>query len=163
MSSGNLATRWSHYGPEFQSILRIVAALLFILFGMTKLFAIPYGIPPLGHAAIPLTQPWFAGVIECFGGALLLLGLFTRPVAFLCSGEMAVAYFQVHAHMGFWPMKNGGMPAVLYCFLWLYFSSAGAGAWSLDALRQPRPQEGRKFESTMRGPTSKLPGTTSAR
>jgi putative oxidoreductase len=163
MSSGNLVTRWSGLGPELQSVLRIVAAAFFILFGMTKLFAFPYGIPPLGHAASPFTLAWFAGVIEVFGGALLLLGLFTRPVAFLCSGEMAVAYFQVHAHMGFWPMKNGGMPAVLYCFLWLYFSSAGAGAWGLDSWRHPHARARTNFESTVRGPTSNLPGTTSVR
>ncbi len=70
-----------------------------------------------------------------FGGALLLFGLFTRPVAFLLSGEMAVAYFQFHAPLGFWPNMNGGVAAVLYCFVWLYFSAAGAGPWSLDAKR----------------------------
>ncbi len=75
-------------------------------------------------------------VLELFGGALLLLGLFTRPVAFLLAGEMAVAYFQFHAPKGFWPIVNGGMPAVLFSFLWLYFSAAGAGPWSLDALRR---------------------------
>ena len=80
-------------------------------------------------------QPWFGGVLETFGGGLLLLGLFTRPVAFILSGEMAVAYFQFHFPKGFWPTMNGGMPAVLYCFLWFYFSAAGAGPWSLDAKR----------------------------
>jgi putative oxidoreductase len=74
-------------------------------------------------------------VLEVFGGALLLLGLFTRPVSFLLAGEMAVAYFQFHAPRGFWPTLNDGVPAVLYCFLWLFFSAAGAGPWSLDARR----------------------------
>jgi putative oxidoreductase len=76
-----------------------------------------------------------AGALELLGGILLLLGLYTRPVAFILSGEMAVAYFQAHFSKGFWPMANGGLPAVLYCFLWLYFSAAGAGAWSLDSRR----------------------------
>jgi len=80
-----------------------------------------------------MSQIWIGGVLELVGGALLLLGLFTRPVAFLLSGEMAVAYFQFHAPQGFWPTLNGGVPAVLYTFVWLYFSAAGAGPWSLDA------------------------------
>ena len=78
-------------------------------------------------------QIWFGGFLEVVGGALLALGLFTRPVAFLLSGEMAVAYFQFHAPGGFWPAVNGGTAAALYCFVWLYFSAAGAGPWSLDA------------------------------
>jgi putative oxidoreductase len=80
------------------------------------------------------------GMLELFGGGLLLLGLFTRPVAFLLSGEMAVAYFQFHAPKSFWPTVNGGVAAALFCFLWLYFSAAGPGAWSLDAMRQRRKQ-----------------------
>ncbi len=75
-----------------------------------------------------------AGALELIGGTLLLLGLFTRPVAFLVSGEMAVAYFMGHAPQGFWPILNEGAPAVFFCFLWLYISSAGPGPWSLDAL-----------------------------
>jgi putative oxidoreductase len=82
-----------------------------------------------------LSQAWVGGILEVFGGALLLVGLFTRPVAFLLSGEMAVAYFQFHFPQGFWPTTNGGVPAALYCFVWLYFSAAGAGPWSLDAKR----------------------------
>jgi len=81
------------------------------------------------------SQIWFGGFLEVVGGALLALGLFTRPVAFLLSGEMAVAYFQFHAPGGFWPVLNGGVSAALYCFVWLYFSAAGAGPWSLDARR----------------------------
>jgi putative oxidoreductase len=82
-----------------------------------------------------MSQLGLGATLEVFGGALLLLGLFTRPVAFLLSGEMAVAYFQFHFPQNFWPVMNGGVPAVLYCFLWLYFSAAGAGPWSLDAKR----------------------------
>jgi putative oxidoreductase len=82
--------------------------------------------------------PGIAGALEVFGGLLLLVGLFTRPVAFLLSGEMAVAYFHGHAPQGFWPVLNQGTDAVFYCFLWLYFSAVGAGPWSLDALREPR-------------------------
>jgi putative oxidoreductase len=87
-----------------------------------------------GTAAFP-SEIWVGGALEVLGGALLAVGLFTRPVAFLLSGEMAVAYFQFHAPNGFWPVLNGGMAAVLYCFVWLYFSAAGAGPWSLDAWR----------------------------
>ena len=83
-----------------------------------------------------MSQLWIGGVLETFGGLLLLVGLFTRPVAFLLAGEMAVAYFQFHAPNGFWPTMNGGSAAVLYCFVWLYFSAAGAGPWSLDAMRR---------------------------
>jgi len=75
-----------------------------------------------------------AGVLEVFGGALLLIGLFSRPVAFILSGEMAVAYFQAHYPRGFWPVLNGGEPAILFCFVFLYLAAAGAGPWSIDAL-----------------------------
>ncbi len=100
-----------------------------------KLFALPMGMPPDGSTAPLFSQMGLAGVLETFGGALLLLGLFTRPVAFVLAGEMAVAYFQVSAPLGFWQIMNGGVTTVLYCFLWLYLSAAGAGPWSLDALR----------------------------
>jgi putative oxidoreductase len=121
--------------PQLLSVLRIVAAFLFIQYGSMKLFGWPVAMPG-GRTAVLLTQVGIAGVLEVFGGGLLLLGLFTRPVAFLLSGEMAVAYFQVHAPQGLWPLVNQGLPAVLYCFIWLYFSAAGAGPWSLDALRK---------------------------
>ena len=92
--------------------------------------------PPNGGTAAFGSQIWIGGALEVFGGALLLVGLFTRPVAFLLSGEMAVAYFQFHFPRGFWPVVNMGVPAVLYCFVWLYLSAAGPGPWSLDALRR---------------------------
>jgi putative oxidoreductase len=90
---------------------------------------------PDGSTADLMTQIGIGGVLEIVGGGLLVLGLFTRPAAFLMSGMMAVAYFQFHAPNDFWPTVNGGVAAVLYCFLWLYFAAAGAGPWSLDANR----------------------------
>jgi putative oxidoreductase len=128
------ATKWPSWGPQMQSLLRIVAATLFMLSGTMILFAFPVAMPD-GESAAFMSQIWIGGALEAAGGALLLLGLWTRPVAFVLSGEMAVAYFQFHAPEGFWPTLNGGTPAILYCFLWLYFSAAGAGPWSLDARR----------------------------
>ena len=136
MTAPNLVAKWSAWGPQLQSVLRIVAAFIFMLAGTMKLFAFPAGIPPNGGTAPLMSQIWIGGVLELFGGALLLVGLFTRPVAFLLAGEMAVAYFQFHFPRGFWPTMNDGVPAVLYCFVWLYFSAAGAGPWSLDAWRR---------------------------
>ena len=131
----SIVKRWSAFAPQFKSLLRMVAAFMFMLAGTSKLFAFPVGMPPNGATATPMTQVWIGGVLEVFGGALLLLGLFTRPVAFLLSGEMAVAYFQFHYPQSFWPTVNNGVAAALYCFVWLYFSAAGAGPWSLDAMR----------------------------
>ena len=130
----HIVDRWSSWEPRLRSVLRIVCAFLFMQPGAMKLFAFPMAMPP-GVTLAPFSQVWFAGVLEVFGGGLLLLGLFTRPVAFLLAGEMAVAYFQAHAPKGFWTLANGGTDAVFYCFLWLYFSAAGAGTWSLDARR----------------------------
>ncbi len=135
MTEPNLVAKWSAWAPYLKSVLRIVAAFMFMLAGTAKLFAFPIGMPPNGGTAPLMSQIGIGGVLEVIGGALLLLGLFTRPVAFLLSGEMAVAYFQFHFPQGFWPVVNGGVAAVLYCFLWLYFSAAGAGPWSLDAKR----------------------------
>jgi len=136
MIAPKLVSRWSTWGPRLQSVLRIVAAFMFILAGSMKLFAFPAGIPPDGGTVKLMSQLGLGAILEVFGGGLLLLGLFTRPVAFLLSGEMAVAYFQFHFPQGFWPTMNGGVAAVLYCFVWLYFSAAGAGPWSLDAKRR---------------------------
>jgi putative oxidoreductase len=136
MPDENIVTRWRSWTPQLLSVLRIVAAFLFIQFGTGKLFAMPGPLIP-GGGTVPVgSLPGTAGIIESVGGVLLLLGLFTRPVAFLVSGEMAIAYFYGHAPNGFWPVLNGGHPAVLFCFLWLYISSAGPGPWSLDALRR---------------------------
>lgn len=139
MPDENIVSRWRSWAPQFLSILRIVAAFLFIQFGTAKLFAMPGPLMP-GGGTVPVgSLVWFAGIIESVGGVLLLFGLCTRPVAFVVSGEMAIAYFHGHAPHGFWPVLNGGHPAVLFCFVWLYFSSAGAGPWSLDALFHRRP------------------------
>lgn len=104
--------------------------------GTMKLFAWPMGMPPDGGTAQLLSQIGIGGLLEVFGGALMLIGLFTRPVAFILAGEMAVAYFQFHQPAAFWPTMNGGVSAVMYCFVWLYFSAAGAGVWSIDSLRK---------------------------
>jgi putative oxidoreductase len=134
MPASTLVRRWSAFEPRLRSLLRIAAAFMFMLAGTTKLFAFPAGMPSGGTAKL-MSQVGVGGVLESFGGALLLLGLFTRPVAFLLAGEMAVAYFQFHLPRGFWPTMNGGVSAALYCFVWLYFSAAGPGPWSLDARR----------------------------
>jgi len=128
---------WPAQAPRIQGAARIVAAFVFMQSGTMKLFAFPIGMPN-GGPAPPFTEAWLAGILEVFGGTLLALGLFTRPVAFILSGEMAVAYFQFHAPKSFWPVVNGGSAAILFCFLWLYFSAAGPGAWSLDGLRANR-------------------------
>lgn len=135
MTAPHLVATWSAWAPRLLSVLRIVAAAMFILSGTMKLFAFPAGVPPDGGTVPLMSQAGLAGILETFGGALLLLGLFTRPVAFVLSGEMAVAYFQFAFPQGFWPILNGGVIPALYCFLWLYFSAAGAGPWSLDARR----------------------------
>ncbi len=132
------AARWRARAPEILSLVRIVAALLFMHVGTAKLFGVPVAVMPGGGTAPAGSLVWFAGILETFGGLLLLVGLFTRPVAFVLSGEMAVAYFHGHAPMGFWPVVNMGQPAILFCFLWLYYSAAGAGPWSLDARRERR-------------------------
>lgn len=132
--NSNLTAKWSSWGPYLLSVLRIMAAFMLIPAGTMKLFAFPVGMPPDGSTAKMMTQIWIGGALEVFGGALLLLGLFTRPVAFILSGMLAVAYWQFHAPNGFWPTVNGGVPAALYCFVLLYISAAGAGPWSLDAM-----------------------------
>ncbi len=128
-------SRWRSWTPYLLSILRIITAFLFIQVGTAKLFAFPGAILPGGGTAPVGSLPGVAGVLETFGGGLVLIGLFTRPVAFLLSGEMAVAYFHAHAPHGFWPVLNQGSPAVLFCFLFLFLSAAGAGPWSVDGLR----------------------------
>ncbi len=127
---------WVKAEEIFKSLLRIISAIIFILAGTSKLFAFPVGMPPNGATAQIFTQVGIGGVLETFGGLLILIGLFTRPVAFILAGEMAVAYFQFHAPQSFWPTVNNGVAAVLYCFIWLYFSAAGAGIWSIDQLRK---------------------------
>ena len=133
LSSHPTTPHWSAiWAPRVLSVVRIVAALLFIEHGTQKLFGFP--IPPMGGKGPDMfTLLWFAAVLETVGGLLLLIGLFTRPVAFVLSGEMAVAYFMAHGSRGFFPAGNGGDAAVLFCFLFLYIAAAGAGPWSADA------------------------------
>jgi putative oxidoreductase len=122
--------RWT---SRMLSVFRIVVGLLFMLHGTQKML----GFPPSAIQMPPfnlMSQFGIAGVLETFGGALIVLGFLTRPVAFLLAGEMAVAYFQMHFPKGFFPTSNGGEAAVLYCFSFLYLMFAGAGAWSIDAL-----------------------------
>src|SRR5438093_332705 len=131
-TSGNAPSAWARcasWAPYILSIVRIVGAFLFLQIGSAKLFAFPAAVMPGGGTA-PLTSlAGVAGALEVVGGALLLVGLFTRPVAFLLAGEMAVAYFIGHASQGFWlwPVLNGGIDAVVFGFLWLYLSAAGPG------------------------------------
>lgn len=115
------------------SLLRIVVGFMFITHGTAKLFGFPVGDTP-SPAPDFLTQRWFAGVLEAFGGAMIMIGLFTRPVAFLLSGQMAVAYFQAHFPRSFWPTVNGGVSAALYCFIFFYIFFAGPGPWSIDGM-----------------------------
>lgn len=124
------------WSPRVLSLLRIVAALLFMEHGLMKLFHFPApqpGVPdPL--PALLMAAAW----IEVVGGALIALGLFTRIVAFLCSGEMAIGYFMMHASQSFWPGVNQGDAAILFCFVFLYLACAGPGPWSLDAIVRKR-------------------------
>jgi putative oxidoreductase len=124
--------RWTEL---FLSVLRIVAALILMQHGSQKLFQYPpAGAPGPVAPLVLVSQTGLAGILEFFFGLLLLLGLFTRPVAFILSGEMAVAYFQVHAPRAFLPIVNRGELAVVLCFVFLYFAFAGGGSLSVDAL-----------------------------
>jgi putative oxidoreductase len=134
------------WAPRVLSILRIAAALLFMQHGTMKLL----DYPPSGEDddLALMSLMGVAGILELFGGALLLVGLLTRPVAFILSGLMAAAYFLAHAPRDFFPILNGGELAALYCFVFFYFAFAGGGAWSLDALWRgaderlaPRPRD----------------------
>jgi putative oxidoreductase len=118
------------------SVMRIMIALLFMEHGLAKVFDFPH--QPSHVPFVPSgLNPGAQGLIELVGGFLLLLGLFTRPVAFILAGDMAVAYFMAHAPKSFFPLLNGGELAIVYCFVFLYFCLAGAGEWSLDRLRAP--------------------------
>jgi putative oxidoreductase len=132
----DLNTFYANWTPRILSVLRIVTAFLLIAHGAQKLFG--FLAPPGMPSFPPFSQMWVAGILEFFGGLLLLVGLFTRPVAFILSGMLAVAYFQTHAPGGFWPLQNKGELAVLYCFVFLFLSVAGGGEWSLDRLLRRR-------------------------
>ena len=123
------------WAPRAQALLRIVAAYLFLLHGTAKLFKVPH-VAMFDNLQL-MSLIGLAGVLELVGGVLVAIGLFTRPVAFILSGEMAVAYFMEHTQLGAWwiPMLNQGESAVLFCFVFLFFAAAGAGTWSVDAMR----------------------------
>ena len=120
--------------PHARSVLRIIAGLTFSMHGYQKLIG-AFG----GHKVPPYSLFWTAGLIESIGGALVILGLFTTPVAFILCGEMAVAYFKAHFPRGFLPIMNGGELAVLYCFVFLYLFTAGPGTLSLDHILRKKP------------------------
>ncbi len=124
----------SRYQPQALAILRIFTGLLFMGHGIVKLFGWPEGAQP-GQQEIA-TLLGVGGILETFGGALIVLGLFTRPTAFVLSGMMAVAYWMFHFPSGFLPILNGGEGAILFCFIFLYLVTSGPGTWSLDAARK---------------------------
>jgi putative oxidoreductase len=126
-------TSRSPWTSRMLSVFRVVAGLMFMSAGTMKLFDYPpSGMP--GMPVDPMSQLGVGAILETFGGLAIVLGFLTRPVAFLLAGEMAVAYFQFHAPKSFLPTINGGVPAVLYCFFFLYLVFAGAGAWSIDTM-----------------------------
>ncbi|MBN9070045.1 MAG: DoxX family protein [Rhizobiales bacterium] len=125
----------SRYQPQVLALLRIMAALLFIEHGTMKLFGFPSSGDAGGGGSLG-TLMLVAGILETFGGLLILIGLFTRPAAFLLSGMMAVAYFMAHAPNSFFPVLNQGDAAILFCFVFLYLVVAGPGAWSVDGARK---------------------------
>jgi putative oxidoreductase len=130
MLGNQLAEIWT---PRMLAVLRIVTALLFLEHGTQSLL----GFPPSDHATIsPFSLLGFAGQLELVGGVLILLGLFTRPAAFVLAGEMAFAYFFAHSSQKLWPVNSGGDAPILFCFVFLYLLTAGSGAWSLDNMMQ---------------------------
>lgn len=129
MNTTSLEITWA---PRMLSVLRIVSALIFFAHGTQKLL----GFPASDMQPAVFSLSWTAGLLELVGGALLLIGLFSRPVAFVLSGEMAVAYWIAHAPQSPFPALNGGDAAILYCFVFLYIFFAGPGPWSIDAMRR---------------------------
>jgi putative oxidoreductase len=119
------------YAPQVYALFRIVVGFLFLFHGAQKVLGLFGGMG--GGTAPMMSMPWVAGMIELVGGILVMIGLFTRIAAFICSGEMAAAYFMVHQPQGAWPIQNQGELAALYCFAFLYIATRGAGIWSADA------------------------------
>lgn len=132
---GKLCSCCEKWSPHFLSLLRVVVAVLFMCHGSQKLFGYPATRLP---APVLLSLGGIAAILEFFGGLCILVGCFTRPVAFILSGEMAVAYFKVHFDQAWWPIHNHGELAVIYCFVFLYFAAAGAGPWSIDDFLRKR-------------------------
>ena len=126
----SMGATWS---PRVLSVLRVISAFLFMQHGAQKLLGFPSP-PPFDQPPL-MSLLGVAGALELVGGFLLVIGLFTRPVAFVLSGLMAVAYFMAHAPEGFWPILNQGELAIMYCFVFLYLAAAGGGEWSLDNAR----------------------------
>src|SRR5690349_12997078 len=147
-------TRVSSLSPYLLSVLRIALALLFLEHGTSKLLGFP---PPTHPFHFALSLEGISGPLELVGGLLLLFGLFTRPVAFILSGEMAIAYFVGHAPKGFFPLLNMGELAVVYCFAFLYLAAAGGGPWSLDRLfagREDIEEVGGRADERERAPST---------
>src|SRR5215471_13489605 len=130
----DIATLRLAWEPRMLSILRIIVGLLYMEHGLAKIVDFPHQQTHAAYAVFTL-NPGLQGLLELVGGLLLALGLFTRAVGFILAGNMAVAYFMVHAPRGFFPLLNGGELAIVYCFVFLYFWIAGGGEWSLDRLR----------------------------
>ena len=156
----NMNSIHSAWAPRMLSVLRVVTAFLFMAHGAQKLFGF---LAPAGATGPAIfSQIWVGGVLELFGGALLVLGLFTRPAAIILSGVMAVAYFQMHAPAGFWPLQNRGELAALYCFVFLYLAFAGGGEWSADRLmrgiRMPKAAENPGAGKAREGTSEIKPG-----
>jgi putative oxidoreductase len=128
---------FSRYAPQLLGVLRIVAGLIFLAHGLVKVLGFPPGAEP-GQQEL-LTLFGIGGLIELIAGALIMIGLFTRPAAFIAAGEMAVAYWMFHAPQSPYPVVNGGDAAILYCFVFLYLVAAGPGAFSVDGARRTRP------------------------
>jgi putative oxidoreductase len=126
-----MATFMRTYEPQTYALLRIVTGFLFLWHGTQKLIGFPPGMPP----GVPAFIIWVAGPIELFGGILVMIGLFTRWAAFLCSGLMAFAYWMGHGTKALLPVMNQGEPAVMYCFVFLYIAARGAGIWSIEGSR----------------------------
>lgn len=119
------------YAPQVYALFRIVVGFLFLFHGAQKILGMFGGMG--GGTAPMMSMPWIAGIIELVGGILVMIGLFTHVAAFICSGEMAAAYFMVHQPQGTWPIQNQGELAALYCFAFLYIAARGGGLWSADA------------------------------
>jgi putative oxidoreductase len=133
--NAGITAQWAATAPYLKGILRIVAAFMFIQNGSMKLFGWPMEMPPGVPPLEILSMTGIGGILEFIGGLLLLFGFFTRPVAFILAGQMAIAFWKYHFNADMpWPMMNGGTDAVLYCFLWLYYSASGPGRFSIDEM-----------------------------
>ena len=140
----SITGRLNAWSPTMLSVLRVVVGLVFLAHGAQKILGLPAS--PMNPAMFSL--PWIAGMLELVGGTMIVLGLFTRPVAFILSGEMAFAYWMAHAPRGAFPALNGGDAAILFCFVFLYFVFSGPGRFSLDALMNRRARDVGEFRTT---------------